>query len=84
MLSRLVSHVAASLNTDNRQSAYMQHHNSETSLLRVYEDLHSINDAGSPALLISLEISAAFDCIEHSILLVRLHDDFGIGGNALS
>jgi len=44
----------------------MHHHSPETSLLRVYEE---INDAGSVALLVSLDISAAFDCIEHNILL---------------
>jgi len=33
---------------------------------------------------VSLDISAAFNCIEHNILLNRLHEDFGIGGAALA
>jgi len=76
VLSRLMSHVSASPNIDDRQSAYLQHHSPETSLLRKYEDLHMINDARSAALLVSLYSSAAFDCIEHNILLNWLHKDF--------
>jgi len=77
---------SASPNIDFRQSAYMKHHSPEISLLKVYEDLYKINDAGSAALLVSLDISAAFDFFfEHfyNILLNRLHEDFGIGCIAL-
>ena len=62
----------------------MQHYNAETSLLKVYEDLHSITDAVSLVLQISLDISVAFDSNKHSVPLERLPDDFGIGGKALS
>jgi len=46
--------------------------------------MHKIHDSGSAALLVSFHTSAAFDCIEHNILLNILHEDFGISGTALA
>ena len=40
-------------------------------------------DAGSSAILLMLDLSAAFDTIDHDILLARLCNDYGITGNAL-
>jgi len=50
----------------------------------VVDDLHAINDKGSAALLVSLDLSAAFDCIDHEILIQRLASDFGVVGIASS
>ena len=51
--------------------------------MRLVDDTHSIVAAGSPAVLISLDVSAAFDTIEHPTLLSRLESDFGITDTAL-
>ena len=40
-------------------------------------------DAGSSAILLMLDLSAAFDTIDHDILLSRLCNVYGITGNAL-
>ena len=54
------------------QSAYRRHHSTETALLRVMSDLLSAADSQRVTLLGLLDLSAAFDCVDHDILLHRL------------
>ena len=66
------------------QSAYREFHSTETALLRIYNDLLlSINKQEVSALVL-LDLSAAFDTIDHQILLDRLTLNFGIDGSAHS
>ena len=65
------------------QSAYKQGHSSETALVKVQNDiLRSIDERKCVALLL-LDLSAAFDTVDRSILLSRLRHRFGIDGKAL-
>ena len=66
------------------QSAYRPGHSTETALLKVVNDLLSALDEGKFLVLVLLDLSAAFDTIDHYILLYRLHHVFGIQGTALS
>ena len=66
------------------QSAYRPGHSTETALLKVVNDLLSALDEGKFSILVLLDLSAAFDTIDHDILLHRLHHVFGIQGTALS
>ena len=84
VLSRLAPHLALSPNLDPRQSAYTKGLSTETSVLGFINDLHSIVARGSAAALISLDLSAAFDVIDHEILLCRLESDFGLCDLVLS
>ena len=65
------------------QSAYKKSHSCETALVRVQNDiLRAIDDRRCMVLLL-LDLSAAFDTVDHDILLKRLQSRFGIRGNAL-
>jgi len=65
------------------QSAYRPAHSTETALLRVVNDLLSIVDSGDNALLVLLDLSAAFDVIDHNLLLSRLHSDIHLTNSVL-
>ena len=60
------------------QSAYRQHHSTKTAVLRVLADsLHAV-DTGDLSILALLDLSAAFDTVDHDILLQRLKTSFGV------
>ena len=65
------------------QSAYRKHHSTETLLARVVSDLISDASNGKHTLLAMLDLSAAFDTVDHTILIQRLSVTFGIKDTAL-
>ena len=66
-----------------RQSAYRAAHSTESALLMVTSDIRDAMDRGSATCLLSLDISAAFDALDHSILIERAKNLFGLSGDAL-
>ena len=54
------------------QSAYRKQHSTETALLQVVNDTHQATDNKCEAVLVMLDLSVAFDTIDHAILLDRL------------
>ena len=65
------------------QSAYKAHHSTETALLRVYNDVMFNIDRCNGILLVLLDLSAAFDIIDHQIIFHILEHSFGITDSAL-
>ncbi len=65
------------------QSAYKTYHSTETALLSVQNDIYVDMGKGKVTALTLLDLSAAFDTIDHAILLDRLKDWFGVSGDAL-
>ena len=57
---------------DPFQSAYRPKHSTETALVRIHEDLIQAVDSRRGVLLVLLDLSAAFDTLDHSTLLHRL------------
>ena len=68
---------------DNFQSAYKTGHSCETTLLRVYNDIVTTIGRGNGAMLVLLDLSAAFDTIDHDNLFCILKKYVGICRNAL-
>ena len=65
------------------QSAYRLGHSTETALRKVHNDLLMNMDAQRVTLLVLLDLRAAFDTVDHEVLLNRLRSSFGIRGTAL-
>ncbi|XP_068675919.1 protocadherin Fat 4-like [Montipora foliosa] len=58
------------------QSAYKTFHSCETALVRVHNDMLCAIDKRYFGALLLLDLSAAFDTVDHNILLQRLHSRF--------
>src|SRR5208282_2313227 len=65
------------------QSVYRAHHFTETAIRKIQSDILQAIDAGDLAALMLLDMSAAFDTVDHSTLLRRLRVSYGLQGAAL-
>jgi len=83
VLARVVPHVSASPSFDAMQSAYRRRHSTETALLKITDDIFAGFDNHRSTILVALDQSAAFDCIDHETLIRRLDNTFGVTGKAL-
>ena len=66
------------------QSAYKAGHSTETALLRVHNDVFTNVENQSSTVLVLLDLSAAFDTIDLSVLFDRVENIIGIEGIALN
>jgi len=66
------------------QSGVRPHHSTETELVRITNDQLLASDQGCISILVLLDLSAAFNTIDHTILLDRLHNYSGVQEQALS
>ena len=83
VLSQLLHHLKTNHLLEPFQSAYRKSHSTETALLRVVNDLLQVSDKGKVSILSLLDLSAAFDTIDHDILFSRLSCTFGCAATVL-
>ena len=81
--SRLTEHLNSCGLTEKFQSAYKPLHSTESALLRVKNDFIAAIDNHQAVLLVMLDLSAAFDTIDHNIFVHRLKQEFSISDTAL-
>ena len=65
---RILGHILDNNIVDNFQSAYRTGHSCETALLRVYNDIVTTIGKGNGSFLVLLDLSTAFDTIDHDNL----------------
>ena len=65
------------------QSAYKSSYSCETALVKMHNDSLSILDAKSNAVVLLFDLSAAFDTVNHDLLLSKLSTEFGFSDVAL-
>ena len=67
------------------QSGYRQHHSCETAITKVHNDLlYNSGITSHNALLVLLDLSAAFDTLNHNLLLKILKESYGFDGTVLN
>ena len=76
---QLNSYLSSNAHYEAYQSAYRSNHSTETALLRVQNDILTSIDKKEVTVLVLLDLSAAFDTVDHTILLNRLKN-IGITG----
>ena len=80
---QLYTHVSTNKLLPDMQSAYRKHHSTESALTRMYSDIITNMDNHLHTIVISLDLSSAFDSIDHGILLEEL-SSIGVIDGALS
>ncbi|KAL5252941.1 hypothetical protein ACHWQZ_G015637 [Mnemiopsis leidyi] len=83
VLRRLNEHLSRNNLNCPEQSAYKKHHSTETLLIRIWNDLLVAADEKSATVVMMLDLSAAFDTVDHNLLLNILEKEIGLRGNVL-
>ena len=69
VLRRLIDHVSSGNLHEKFQSAYKPNHSTETALTRIQNDILMALDNKKGVVLVLFDLSAAFDTVDHTLLL---------------
>ena len=83
VVDQLSAHIQANELMEPLQSAYRPNHSTKTALVTVKAAIHEALDNKEVVCLVLLDLSAAFDTVDHKILLDTLEKRFGITDTAL-
>ncbi len=84
MATQLNEDLLANSSNEAYQSAYHQFHSTETALTCVMNDILLALDQRKSVFLVLLDLSAAFDTVNHQLLLGRLAGRTGLNGVPLT
>ena len=82
--NRIRSHLDKNNLSNHNQSAYKPLHPTEKALLKIHNDICMNMDSGKTTALVLLDLSAAFDTLDHSSIIELLSGWYGITGTALN
>ena len=84
MYGQINEHLLANHLLSQFQSAYRQHHSSETAMVKVYNDIVQLLHSNLNMMVLSFDVSCAFDIVDHTHLIKKLYHRFDIDGTVLS
>jgi len=82
--ARFVAHCEQNRLFPDMQSAYRRHHSTETAVLTVHNDIIQAIDRGQLTALVLLDLSSAFDTVDHTCLLTILQNRFSVDATVAS
>ena len=80
-IEQMESHILANELHEPLQSAYRKNHSTETALIKVTNDILRALDKRQCVFLVLLDLSAAFDTIDHQVFLSQLCMEYGMKGS---
>ena len=83
VMIRLEEHMETHSLHDPMQSAYKKAHSTETALVRISNDILQATDNNKCVVLASLDLSAAFDTVDHSTFVFQLKNLYGVSDISL-
>ena len=80
MIEQIEDHLTKNELHEPLQSAYTCNHSTETAVVRVTNDILQALDCGQCVYLVLLDLSPAFNTIDHKVFLSLLREDYGVTG----
>ena len=84
VLTQLQDHLYSQKLLPQYQSSYRANFSTETLLVKLLDDILNGMESQEVTALVALDLSAAFDTVDHDLLLVILKSHFGVDGTPLA
>jgi hypothetical protein len=82
--SQMTIHMKVNNLHDPLQSSYKEFNSTETAMVKLHNDILTALDQNKAVLIVCIDLSAAFDTVDHVILLNRFRKRLGITGTCLA